>query len=392
VRGLPETAPKYRQILDELKAAIASGKYVAGQRLPSEHDFVKMFGTSRVTVNRALRELQLTGFIDRRAGSGSYVSASATKSYTFGLLIPELGQTEIFEPICRGMAESKEVGHHALLWGRSITDSSSQREAVESLCLQLTSKRVSGVFFAPLELTPEKDVINRSIADRFDRAGIPIVLLDRDLVPFPYRSRYDIVGIDNRRAGYVITRHLISAGAKRPAFACRVGSAPTVYARIAGFREAVLDSGIEFKPDSVRHIDPWDTNMVEQMIRETGLDAIVCANDFTAAQIMKVLHELKIAVPDEVRMAGIDDVKYASLLPVPLTTIHQPCGAIGAAAIETMIQRLHHPDSPGRDISLNFNLIVRRSSGAPEGASDDSWLGPERLQDKDELTPASQLD
>lgn len=357
-------APKYQQILDDLKESIASGKYAVGERLPSEHDLVKVFGASRVTVNRALRELQLTGVIERRAGSGSYVSPNSSKAYTFGLLIPELGRTEIFEPICRGMAEAKEAGHHALLWGKTLADSGADSADVESLCRQLTSKKVSGVFFAPLELTPEKDATNRAIAERFERAGIPIVLLDRDLVPYPQRSDYDLIGIDNRRAGYMITDHLISAGAKRPVFVCRPGSAPTVDARIAGFREAIMDHKLEYKDDIVRRIDPWDVALIQRVVKETRTDAIACANDFTAAQVMKALIELKIAVPEKVRMAGIDDVKYSTLLPVPLTTIHQPCSEIGATAIEAMIQRLQHPRMPGRDIALNFRLIVRKSSGA----------------------------
>jgi DNA-binding LacI/PurR family transcriptional regulator len=219
-------------------------------------------------------------------------------------------------------------------------------------------------------LTPEKDVINRAIAEKFERAGIPIVLLDRDLVSYPNRSRYDLVGIDNRRAGYVITEHLLSAGAERPVFVGRPGSAPTVDARIAGFREAILDRGLAFKPAMVRRIDPSDSSLVQQMIKETRTDAILCANDFTAAVIMKVLNELKIPVPERIRMAGIDDVKYATLLPVPLTTIHQPCNEIGLAAIETMVQRLQHPLLPGRDVVLNFRLVVRRSSGLAEGTQE----------------------
>ena len=85
---------------------------------PSESELVKAFGASRPTVNRALRELQLAGLIDRRAGSGSYVRADAGgRGYVFGLLIPELGRTEIFEPICRGMAEAQHGSQHVLLWG-----------------------------------------------------------------------------------------------------------------------------------------------------------------------------------------------------------------------------------------------------------------------------------
>jgi DNA-binding LacI/PurR family transcriptional regulator len=61
-------------------------------------------------------------------------------------------------------------------------------------------------------------------------------------------------------------------------------------------------------------------------------------------------------------LAGIDDVKYASLLSVPLTTIHQPCAEIGAIAVSAMMERLRNPQLPARDILLNFRLVVRESS------------------------------
>jgi hypothetical protein len=85
---------KHARIRQALTDQIASGRYDAGQRLPSEAELVKAFGVSRPTVNRVLRELQLAGLIDRRAGSGSYVREDATAhGYVFGLLIPELGRT-----------------------------------------------------------------------------------------------------------------------------------------------------------------------------------------------------------------------------------------------------------------------------------------------------------
>jgi len=77
--------------------------------------------------------------------------------------------------------------------------------------------------------------------------------------------------------------------------------------------------------------------------------------------------ELRVSVPDKVRMVGIDDVKYASLLSVPLTTIHQPCSSIGAVAISVMLDRLREPRLPARDILLNFDLVVRNSCGARRG-------------------------
>jgi GntR family transcriptional regulator, arabinose operon transcriptional repressor len=355
--------PKYELIRQTLADAIISGQYPPGHRLPSESELVATFTASRPTVNRALRELQLAGIIERRAGSGSYVRAdAAARGYTFGLLIPELGRTEIFEPICRGMAEAQHGSQHVLLWGSSFGDQANMEQQASQACRQLVAKKVSGVFFAPLELTPQKDAINRGIAEALQRAGIPVVLLDRDLVSYPERSRYDLVGIDNRRAGYVITRHLVRAGCRRLVFVGRPGSAPTVDARASGYREAVQAADPKLKA-RVCQIDPENRMHVQEVLDRLRPDGFVCANDFTAAHLLRTLTELKIRVPADVRMVGIDDVKYASLLSVPLTTIHQPCASMGAVAIGAMLDRLRDPKLPARDVLLNFDLVVRDSCG-----------------------------
>jgi GntR family transcriptional regulator, arabinose operon transcriptional repressor len=355
--------PKHQRVRQTIADAIAAGEYEAGQRLPSESELVKTFDASRPTVNRALRELQLTGIIERRAGSGSYVRADAgPRGYTFGLLIPELGRTEIFEPICRGMTEAQHNGPHVLLWGSSLADTPDVEFQASQASRQLVAKKVSGVFFAPLELTPRKDAINHKIATIFDKAGIPIVLLDRDLVSYPARSRYDLVGIDNRRAGYTITAHLLRSGSRRVMFVGRPGSAPTVDARIGGYREALGEEPGDLKPRVCR-IDPQDKGQVKSALAKYRPDGIVCANDFTAAHLMKTLTELGVNVPGKLRLAGFDDVKYASLLSVPLTTLHQPCADMGAIAVSTMLERLRHPKLPARDILLDFHLVVRDSCG-----------------------------
>src|SRR5580765_6200387 len=253
--GTPALA-KHEKIRQALADAIASGQYEAGQRLPSESELVKTFEASRPTVTRALRELQLSGIIERRAGSGSYVKVdAAARGYTFGLVIPELGRTEIFEPICRGMAEAQHGSHHVLLWGSSLGDAKNVEQQASNACRQLVAKKVSGVFFAPLELTPRKDAINRSVAEALDKAGIPVVLLDRDLFSYPERSHYDLVGIDNRRAGYIVTKHLIDGGCRRIVFLGRPGSAPTVDARIGGYKRAIAESKLPSGPHVLR-MDP----------------------------------------------------------------------------------------------------------------------------------------
>jgi DNA-binding LacI/PurR family transcriptional regulator len=64
-----------------------------------------------------------------------------------------------------------------------------------------------------------------------------------------------------------------------------------------------------------------------------------------------------------VRIIGIDDVKYASLLRVPLTTLRQPCHDLGTAAVAAMLERIAHPTMPARDILLDCKLIIRQSCG-----------------------------
>jgi DNA-binding LacI/PurR family transcriptional regulator len=76
-----------------------------------------------------------------------------------------------------------------------------------------------------------------------------------------------------------------------------------------------------------------------------------------------------VRVPEEIRVAGIDDVKYASLLPVPLTTQHQNCADIGAIAMVTMLQRVENPGLPTRDILLQTKTVVRASCGTHHSAS-----------------------
>jgi GntR family transcriptional regulator of arabinose operon len=60
----------------------------------------------------------------------------------------------------------------------------------------------------------------------------------------------------------------------------------------------------------------------------------------------------------------MDDVKYAGLLPVPLTTVHQDCAGIGMVAMATMLERLEHPELPPRDVLVPTRLVVRKSCGA----------------------------
>src|SRR5258707_4818803 len=87
--------------------------------------------------------------------------------------------------------------------------------------------RIRGVFFAPFEQVSEQEQVNRRIADRLAKAGIPVVLLDRDLLPFPRRSNFDLVATDNLAGSCLLAEHLLKLGCQLLAFVARPYSAPT---------------------------------------------------------------------------------------------------------------------------------------------------------------------
>ena len=364
----PRTVPKYQQVYDQLFRDILNGRLKPGDRLPSEAALVKTFGASRITVGRAVRDLQREGLVERRAGSGSYIrqpkaSVDAAPSRVFGLLIPDLGETEIFEPICQGLTSAPAGRPHAVIWGGPAgSDDRKEADAWER-CRQYIERRVAGVFFAPLELTPSRHEVNERITRAFDEACIPVVLLDRSARPYGQRDQHDLVGIDNRRAGYRITEHLLKLGARRVAFASLRHAASTVDARLAGYREALHVHGAEIASRFVVRFDAGDSGPLMTLMADEP-DAIVCANDRTAGLVMQVLLAQGYDIPGDIRLVGIDDVQYASLLPVPLTTLRQPCRDIGVAAMAAMLDRIAQPDLPARDILLHPTLIVRRSCGA----------------------------
>jgi GntR family transcriptional regulator, arabinose operon transcriptional repressor len=356
---------KHRRIFDHLLASIQSGHLKPGERLPSEAELGELFAASRITVAKAVLDLQRMGLVTRRPGAGTHVKGeSVPRGRTYGLLIPELGLTEIFEPICRGMMRTAFARSDTLLWGNTASSFREAAREAEQLVQSFLAQKVAGIFFAPLELIPEKDTINRRIARVLERAQIPVVLLDRCYTPYPERSQHDLVGIDNRRAGFVATAHLLSHGVRRIAFLSEEYSANSIEGRVTGFFEALRHFGIVPARNPIWRGSPQDEQLVRNMLDFYRPGAVVCANDLNAARLMQTMLALGVRIPEEVRIVGMDDVKWASLLPVPLTTIHQDCAGIGAAAMWTMLSRLEHPELPIRDILVPTRLVVRRSCGS----------------------------
>jgi LacI family transcriptional regulator len=365
-----ETPLKHREISRQLIAEIAEGKFAGSDRLPSEAQLVKRFGVSRPTVGRALRDLQAEGLIERRAGSGTYIrqrGSSTTTSRQLGLLVPGRGSTEIFDLICGELAGLARAHDYALLFGSpTLTQRNrdlSEQDAI-GLCDQFVEQHVMGVFFAPFEQATGQEAVNRRIAESLRKAGIAVVLLDRDLVPFPQHSDFDLVGIDNVTAGFLMAEHLLKLGCRDLAFVTRPHAVPTIDARIAGVRLALTHAVLQPSADWIRTGDPEDPAFATTLIAPRRWDAAICANDLTAAQLIRALEKTHTRVPQDLRVVGFDDAKYAALLSVPLTTVRQPCRDLAVTAFGAIVERMADPTLPARSLSLAPQVVVRESCGA----------------------------
>lgn len=364
--------PLHLKIQQELLSEILAGRHDQSARLPSEAQLVRRFGVSRPTVARALQELKQQVFLERRAGSGTYLRRERGMPVSqglrhLGLIVPGLGQVEIFDVICgelAGLARVDELGMH---WGGGAGPAEGAGMSVpeaEELCARYIAGGVSGVFFAPFEHAGDNEAANRRITERLSHAGIPVVLLDRDLCPFPKRSCFDLVGIDNFAGGYLLAEHLLKLGHRRLAFVARPFSAGTVEARQAGVRAAMQAHGVPVVGDFFYEADPGDARLVRSLSAGRPYEAVICANDHTAAQLLQTLTRLGVRVPGDLRLVGFDDVRFATPLTVPLTTVQQPCRDIALTAFHAMRERMVAPALPARSLLLTPRLMVRESCGA----------------------------
>lgn len=356
---------KYYSLYSSLKADIESGTYRNSDKLPTEIELAQQYNLSRPTVAKALGLLRKSGYIERVSGVGTFVRYKPDIDIkNFALLIPGLGETEIFESICGHMSHLAQKRNFNLVWNGSMQeDAEMRRHHIKQLAIRYIEQQyIDGVFFAPLELVSEKDTVNQHIVDLFDKAGIPIVLMDRDIVPFPGRSKYDIVGVDNFRLAFLLTQHLLDQGCKTVRFIARPYSAPTVQMRIYGYQQALHEAQMLSALEKIYIDDINNPDFIENLLSGADRPGILCANDTTASKLMHAIEKHGYKIPQDVKVVGVDDIKYANYLRVPLTTYKQPCKNIAEEAVELMFSRIEAPHQKARTIYLDGELIVRQST------------------------------
>lgn len=355
--------PLYRQIADDMRAAVIAGRYADG-KLPSDGMLVRRYRTTFSTVSKAMKILEDDQLIVRRAGSGSFVKAGVAVSPVFvSTLIAGLGDSEFFEPISAQIAESCRAYGLNLVWGpKSDFNAFVPGASIEHLIDHYRRQNIRGVFFAPDAGDRETSARNRKVAEALKTAGIEVILIDRDITDFPTRGTYDLVGIDNLDAGYRQARHLIEKGCRRIIYAARSGSAWTLRGRIAGVRAACEEAGIAFADAQIVSSDDWNERFLRGVMRRHRPDGIITFNDPLAAKILIALAAIGVKVPEKTKVIGIDDMSAAKYLTPSLTTLRQPVKSIGEEAARLMSLRINNDRHPPRRIFFDVELIERKST------------------------------
>lgn len=354
-------AVKYQELVKRLKMDILGGKYGTTHPLPSIQALMRRTGFSKNTVIRALDELKVQGFISNSQGRVSLVTKFGA-ARKIGLIVPGIAYSEFFPPIVSAITRLAQKSDYMILIGEMKSQSARERAVwADRFARKLVNEHAAGVIYHPLEFLAQAEQINRRIVSIFDRAGIPVVLLDNDMSMPPNRSPYDVVGINDHDAGFRLADHLIAQGARNIHFLMRPYWAVGCHNRCHGLITAVATSAKRCSY-GVLTAEPNDVPAIRRYVRRHRPDAFVCGNDTTAAIFKQTLEGLGYAIPRDLLLAGFDDIQIASLLTPGLTTIHNPSAEIGQKAFETLLARMARADAPPSDILLPAPLVVRGST------------------------------
>lgn len=357
---------KGRLITDTLREEAVSGSFPNG-RFPSEAQVSRRFAVSRQTAVKAIESLVREGIVVRRRGSGTFVASHLRKATgVIGIIVPGLAYAEIFPPICTHLSRIlSERGYSLQLADFAVDDPEALAVKAVNVAEDLVTKGVDGVIFYPIEFLPNAAEINATITSRLSAAHIPVVLLDGDLQDPSRRSPYDIVSVDNFVGGYAIADHLLKQGVVRIAFLMRRHWANSVKNRMYGVSAACVAAGLGWAEANIFRAEPDDVQKIGALMKSRKRpQAIVCGNDTAAMKLQSSLHALGYRIPEDVLVAGFDDVQNARFATPPITTVRQPLADIASALVEALVLRRRHPWKAPQETVLHADFVPRASTDA----------------------------
>jgi LacI family repressor for deo operon, udp, cdd, tsx, nupC, and nupG len=339
------------------------------RRRITSYDVAEAAGVSQTTVSFVLNEVPGASISDetrRRvlavAEELGYVPDAAAqalgrgRTHIIGVVVTTLADPFIGTIVQIIESAAREQGYTVIL-ASSNDISEREMEAVR----MLQSRRVDGVI-----VTSSR--VGALYQERLEQLNVPVVLIN-SLVQHNGRYTFSI-GVDNRHGGWLAAGHLIQRGHRRIAYVASPADRGDNMERMAGYRDALREGGIEF-----------DSSLVVQGTGRAGCgqralhallslndppSAVFCYNDMTAIGLMDAARGAGLSLPQDLAIVGFDDIAFALLSHPRLTTIAQPMAELGEGAVEMVLQLLTddvEAEMPVTDVTVQGRLVVRASSG-----------------------------
>ena len=305
-------------------------------------------GTRKVspaTVQAVQRAIQALGYIPNTLAR----SLARSSTNTLGVAISALSNHYFSETVHAIETECAKHGYMML-----FVDTHDDPEQELRVVTALHHRRVDGIVLAPS---------NGSMALAYLQANeIPAVLVDRMM-----SEHFDQVGVENAQPTQALIEHLIAHGHRRIGFIAGRAGFSTTDERVAGYKAALQAAGLVFDPqllvDGGSNTEPARQATVQLLGLAAPPTAIMAGNNLMTLGAMQALREAQIAVPGQMALVGFDDFDWADLFVPRLSLIAQPVKALGARAVELLLQRMAAPGAPPQSVRLAPTLQLRNSCG-----------------------------
>jgi LacI family transcriptional regulator len=278
------------------------------------------------------------------------------ETHTIALIVPDLINS-FYSRLMRGAEDYLAAAGYRLL----VADSREDWKRQHDYLLSFSGKIADGIILVPCMATNEQIGMIPSLVRE-----TPMVYADRS----PLRCNVDSVLVDNVRASFEATCHLLKLGHRRIAILTEPLNLLNAADRLTGYKRALRSHRIPVAPELVRRGDNTEDSGYWRGLELLRLadrpTAVLVCNNLMTLGFLAALRELRVACPREVSLVGFDDFEWSSFLHPPLTMVRQPASELGAAAAKAVLRRLR---CAGQDetkkVQLLTQLIVRESTASP---------------------------
>jgi LacI family transcriptional regulator len=315
-------------------------------------------GTASLVLNnrrgpkRTTRERVLAAAAELRYLPNAHARHLASRTTdTVGLVVTDI-ENPFFGSITRHIDEYLNKHNHTMVLMLSHDEINTETRALENLLKRGTR----GMLVVPTQLSRQEFDIFRTIQEH----GVPIVFVSSYYADLPGRR----VLTDYEDGSFQLTKYLLDLGHRDISFLVSSDPrAPIYFERVRGYEKAYETYGLPLPHRSIIRCPKPDYAsgylMASKILSELRPDAIIAINDVMALGAKHAARAIGLHVPDNISIAGYDDVIFASLAEVPLTTVRQRIDEICRLAVEMLLE---NDSNLPEELRVKPELIVRKST------------------------------